>query len=262
MVDGIGGFQIPASGLYQRLSKGDAAKQAAQHAQTPAVKKEIEYFRQKAATVKSVDEFFKDQRLLKFALSAYSLEAEQQFPARIKQVMTSDPKDPKALANRMIDPRYKEINKDFAFGQTGTANLKLTKFVDTLVEKYVTNEYEKKLGEQNPALREAAYFKRKIGSITDVYQILGDKALRAVVFDTLGIPAEVANQSLEKQAELVKKGFKLDKVKDTLYVDNFLKRFVAARDRQQAQSDPAAGFSSGNIALSLFSSGGRLNIFA
>jgi len=260
MVDSIGSFQIPASGLYQRLAKGDPAKQAAQFAQNPAVKKEIEYFRQKAATIKTPEEFFKDQRLMKFALSAYSLEAEQQFPARIKQVMTSDPKDPKALANRMADPRYRDINKDFAFGQTGTANLKLTKFVDKVVEKYVTNEYEKKLGEQNPALREAAYFKRTIGNVTDVYQILGDKVLRGVVFSTLGVPAEVANQSVEKQADLVKKGFKLDKVKDKLYVDNFLKRFVAASDRQQAQ-ESATNFSSGNIALAMFGGSGRLNIF-
>ena len=260
MVDGIGGFQIPASALYQRLAKGDAAKQATQYAQNPQVKKEIEYFRQKAATVKSVDEFFKDPRLLKFALSAYSLESEQQYPARIKEIMTSDPKDPKALANRMLDPRYKEINKEFQLGQLGTANLKLTKFVDKVVSKYTTNEYEKKLGEQNPALREAAYFKRRIGEVKDVYQILGDKALRAVVFDTLGIPAEVANQSLEKQAALVTKGFKLDKVNDKTYIDNFLKRFVAARDRQAAQENASADFNSGNMALSLFS-GGRLNIY-
>jgi hypothetical protein len=261
MVSGIGGFEVPAFGLYQRLSKGDTAKQAAQFAaQNPQVKKEIEYFRQKAATVKSVDEFFKDQRLLKFALSAYSLEAEQQFPARIQKIMTSDPKDPKSLANRMLDPRYSEINKDFQFGQQDVANLKLTKFIDKVVEKYATSEYEKKLGEQNPALREAAYFKRKIGDVKDVYQILGDKVLRGVVFDTLGIPAEVANQSLEKQADLVKKGFKLDKVKDKTYVDNFLKRFIVARDRQQAQEQASTGFSSGSAALSLFS-GGRLNIY-
>jgi len=81
-----------------------------------------------------------------------------------------------------------------------------------------------------------------------------------VVFDTLGIPAEVANQSLEKQADLVKKGFKLDKVKDKTYVDNFLKRFIVARDRQQAQEQASTGFSSGSAALSLFS-GGRLNIY-
>ena len=259
MIDGIGSFHVPALGLFQRLSKGDSAKQTAQFAQTPAVKKEIEYFRQQAAKITKPEEFFKDQRLMKFALSAYSLEAEQQYPARIQKIMMSDPKDPKSLANRMVDPRYSEINKDFAFGQTGAANLKLTKFLDKVVEKYVTSEYEKKLGEQNPALREAAYFRRKIGEVKDVYQILGDKVLRAVVMDTLRIPAEVANQSVEKQAELVKKGFKVDKAKDKLYVDNFLKRFVVARDQQAQQQDMSAGFSSGSVALSLLG-GGRLNI--
>jgi hypothetical protein len=259
MVDGIGGFQLPAYGLFQRLSKGDSAKQTAQFAQTPAVKKEIEYFRDKAKSIKSPEEFFKDQRLMKFALSAYALEAEQQYPARIQKIMLSDPTDKKALANRMADPRYSEINKDFQFGQLGAANLKLTKFVDKVVEKYVTNEYEKKLGEQNPALREAAYFRRKIGEVKDAYGILGDKVLRAVVMDTLRVPPEAANQSVERQAELVKKGFKIDKAKDKAYVDGFLKRFVAARDQQASQQDLSAGFSSGSVALNLLGSS-RLNI--
>ena len=69
-----------------------------------------------------------------------------------------------------------------------------------------------------------------------------------------------SNQSLEKQAALVTKGFKLDKVNDKTYIDNFLKRFVAARDRQAAQENASADFNSGNMALSLFS-GGRLNIY-
>jgi hypothetical protein len=261
VIDGFG--NIPAFALYQRLSKSDTSKQVAQFAQTPAVKKEIEYFRQQAAKVKTVDEFLNDPRMLKFALSAYSLEGEMQFPGRIKKVMVGDPKDPKALANRLADPRFREINKDFALGQTGTANLKLAKFVDGIVSKYLTNEYEKKLGEQNPALREVAYFKRKIGEVKDVYGILGDKVLRSVVMEALRIPPEVANQSVEKQAELVSKGFKMDKAKDPAYVEQFLKRFMVMRDR--AAMDEGGGAMSvdqlnGNAALAMLQGAGRLNI--
>jgi hypothetical protein len=260
MIDGLG--NIPAFALYQRLSKSDTSKQVAQFAQTPAVKKEIDYFRQKAAEVKTPDELLNDPRLLKFALSAYSLEGEMQFPARIKKVMVGDPKDPKALANRLADPRFREINKDFALGQLGTANLKLTKFVDGIVSKYLTNEYEKKLGEQNPALREAAYFKRKIGEAKDIYGILGDKVLRSVVMETLRIPPEVANQSVEKQAELAMKGFKMDKAKDPAYIDQFVKRFLVMRDR--AAVEQGGGMSvdqlNGNAALAMLSGAGRLNI--
>jgi len=260
-IDGLG--NIPAFALYQRLSKSDTSKQVAQFAQSPAVKKEIEYFRQKAKEVKSPEEFMNDPRLLKFALSAYSLEAEQQFPARIKKVLTSDPKDPKALANRLADPRYREINKDLGFGQIGVANLKLDNFVNKIVEKYLTNEYEKKLGEQNPALREAAYFKRKIGEVKDVYGILGDKVLRGIVMETLRIPPEVANQSVEKQAELVKKGFKIDKVKDPVYIEQFLKRFMVTRD-SAAAAEGGIGTSvkqlNGNAALAMLQGAGRLDI--
>lgn len=260
MIDGLG--NIPAFALYQRLSKSDTSKQVAQFAQSPAVKKEIEYFRQKAKEVKSPEEFMNDPRLLKFGLSAYALDAEMAYPARIKKVLTSDPKDPKAIANRLADPRYREINKDFGFGQIGVANLKLDSFVNKIVEKYLTNEYEKKLGEQNPALREAAYFKRKIGEVKDVYGILGDKVLRAVVMDTLRIPPEVANQSVEKQAELVKKGFKVDRAKDPVYIEQFVKRFMVMRDR--AAAEQGGGMSvenlNGNAALAMLQGAGRLNI--
>jgi len=261
MIDGLGS-SIPAFALYQRLSKSDTSKQVAQFAQSPAVKKEIEYFREQAAKLKTPEEFVKDARLMKFATSAYSLEAEMQFPARIKQVMLGDPKDPKALANRLADPRFREINKDFAFGQTGVANLKLAKFVDSVVSKYVTNEYEKKLGEQNPALREAAYFKRKIGEAKDIYSILGDKVLRAVVMDTLRIPPEVANQSVEKQAELVKKGFKFEKIKDPAYIDAFVKRFLVTRDSAAAQEGGGMTVDqlNGNAALAMLQGAGRINL--
>lgn len=257
MLDQLG-TTTPAFPFYQRLARSDSEKLVAKFADSPAVQKEVAYFRDKVAKLKSVDDIFKDRRLLQFVLSAYSLESEIQYPARIKAVMLSKLSDPNALANRMRDPRYREVASELLLGDLGLFNLQTGVVTDKVVDRYVTNEYEKNLGKQNPALREAAYFKRRIASATSAYDILGDNVLRNVVTTTLGLPREIAIQSVEKQAALVERGFRLDKVKDTAYVDRFVRRFLIAKDSQAANEQGGGA----NSVLGLFSGSGRLNLFA
>ena len=84
-------------------------------------------------------------------------------------------------------------------GDFGVNVLKSSKTVEDLVSRYITNEYEKDLGNQNPALREASYFLRKVGNANSSLDILGDKILRSVTTYTLGLPDEIAFQSIAKQ---------------------------------------------------------------
>jgi hypothetical protein len=119
----------------------------------------------------------------------------------------------------------------------------------------VTNEFEKKLGEQSPALREAAYFKRKAGGIKDVYDILGDKVLRAVVTSALGIPPQAAVQSVEKQASLVTDKLDVKKFADPAFVDTFLKKYLIKKD-SEGSSKGVSGKGSELLQLFSGSSGG------
>lgn len=200
MVDGI---SLPAFPAFQRLLRQDNQKLLAKFEERPTVDKEIQYFKEKVPKLKSMDDLFKDQRLLRFIASAYSLDDEVQYPARLRKILESKISDPTSLANRMVDPRYKEMASDLMLGDFGVTALATSSTIDKLVKRYVQNEYEKDLGKTNPALREASYFLRKIGSIQNSLSILGDGVLRAVVTYTLDLPPQIAFQSIAKQRSLI-----------------------------------------------------------
>jgi hypothetical protein len=194
---------LPAFPTFQRILRQDNTQALAKFQERPTVDKEIQYFKDKAPKLKSMDDLFKDQRLLRFIASAYSLDDEVQYPARLRQILESKLTDPNSLANRMVDPRYKEMANDLLLGDFGVVVLHTDSTINKVVNRYVQNEYEKDLGKTNPALREASYFLRKIGNIKDSLSILGDSVLRSVVTYTLDLPPQIAFQSIEKQQSLI-----------------------------------------------------------
>ncbi|EKE78808.1 DUF1217 domain-containing protein [Oceanibaculum indicum] len=203
---------VSAALSFQMLQK-NTSQQIAQFGQTAQVMREVEYFKKKAGSIESVDDLMKDRRLMNFALSAFSLESEAQYPGRLKKVLESDLDDNSSLANRLSDNRYREIAGAFDFANSGASKLQDAAFLEDLSQKYILNEFEKALGNNNPALREATYFLRNIGNVTSPYDILGDNVLRSVVTFTLNLPAQIAVQSVETQARLIEGRLDLEKFK-------------------------------------------------
>src|SRR5690349_1318330 len=121
MVDSSLSVSLPAFPTFQRLLRQDNTQALTKFEQRPTVDKEIQYFKEKAPQLKSMDDLFKDQRLLRFIASAYSLDDEVQYPARLRKILESKISDPNSLANRMVDPRYKEMANDLMLGDLGVS---------------------------------------------------------------------------------------------------------------------------------------------
>lgn len=203
MVDfGATGSSIPALASFKMLVKTRNTQLDA-FAKQAKMLKDVEYFKSKIGKIETPEQLVKDRRLLTFVTSAFGLDGEEKFGGRIRRILESDLKDTNSFANRQIDPRFKELAEAFKFKEFGNFYLKQSFFVNDVVNRYVRNEFEKSLGEKNPALREAAYFLRTIGDVKDTYQILGDKVLRSIVTTALGLPPEIVNQSIEKQRALI-----------------------------------------------------------
>ena len=115
--------------LYQSLTAERKAVDQAKFAKQPNMQKEIEYFRSKVGTIETPEAFIKDFRLLKFALTAFSMESQLQYPARIKQILLSDPADSKSLVNRMSDSSYRTLNRAFNFAEGGVEKLSNSAFI-------------------------------------------------------------------------------------------------------------------------------------
>jgi flagellin-like hook-associated protein FlgL len=194
------------------------------------IKKDIAYFEKKAASIKTVDEFVNDPKLLAFAATAFGLDADLKYPARLKKVLKESLSDDNALANKLIDPRYKEMAKFFSFGELQLTKIQVSVTRDELIEKYTTAAFEKAQGQTNPALRDALYFERKASSITTGYDILGDNVLRAVVTYTLDLPPQIAVQSVEKQRQLIEQKLDIKKFQSTAAVTTSQKITDAVAD--------------------------------
>ncbi len=202
-------------------------------------KKNIEYFQKKAASIKTVDEFLNDPKLLAFAATAFGLEGDIKYPARLKKVLKENLSDDKALANKLIDPRYREMAKFFDFANVQLTKVKISVTQKELIDKYTTAAFEKAQGQANPAIRDALYFERNAGKIKNGYDILGDNVLRAVVTYTLDLPPQIAVQSVEKQKALIEQKLDLKKFQSTTLSNASQKLTDAEADAKRL--DPLAG---------------------
>lgn len=199
LIPGI--YGLDATTAFRTFSK-DPQKYLDRFAKDPTVKKEIAYFESKAPKFKDVDALLKDRRALQYLLDSYGLGSEINNIGRIKKVLTEDPTASSSLVNRLVDTRFKAMAESLRLDQ-GMTKLQRITFRDTLEDKYVLNEFEENLGSQDPALRQAAYFARNAGSISDVYGILGDSVIRDVVTTVFNLPKQIAIQPVETQARLI-----------------------------------------------------------
>jgi hypothetical protein len=193
---------MPAVAAYKKYIENEP-QEIAKYAGQSTTQQTVAYFKDQIKKITSVDQLTKDPKLLQFVTTAFGLDSDAQYPAKIREVLNSDLTDTNSFANRLVDPRYKAMADELDVKASGLNKLQSDTVIADVVNKYVTNSYEKSLDSVNPALRNAAYFLRNIGNVTDTYQILSDAVLRSVVTDTLHLPAEIANQSVEKQKSLI-----------------------------------------------------------
>jgi len=233
---GAGDTQQPVmpAMLGYRMVEASFDKQQAAFRNSAPVKREIDYFKTAIAKVTSADDLVKDYRLFRFVLSAYGLDSQIDAKAFMKKVLAQDPNDSDSLSNKLVDSRYQAIAKAFNFYNVGNANVKKASFIDGLVDKYVTAEFEKSTERNNPGVRLALYFKRMAPSITSWYQIMGDKPLYEVVRPALQIPPAGSQTGVESQAKVLEKRIGLANLKDPKFLESFINRFLANYDQTNA----------------------------
>jgi Protein of unknown function (DUF1217) len=194
-------YGLDSASAWRTLQK-DPQKYIDRFSKDKGVQKEIEYFAKKAPTLTSVDALMKDRRALQYVLDSYGLGSEINNAGRIKKILTEDPTNSNSLVNKLADTKFKTMATALRMDQ-GSTTLQNLVSTGALKTSYIQNEFEEALGDQDAALRQAAYFARNSGTISNVYSILGDKILRDVVTSTFNLPKELAIQKIETQAKVV-----------------------------------------------------------
>eukprot|EP01026_Neomeris_dumetosa_P041795 TRINITY_DN34689_c0_g1_i12.p1 TRINITY_DN34689_c0_g1~~TRINITY_DN34689_c0_g1_i12.p1 ORF type:complete len:460 (-),score=59.62 TRINITY_DN34689_c0_g1_i12:65-1444(-) len=197
--------------LFNVLQK-DGEKLFEQYKNSKFVQRDIDYFRKNIGKVESAEDLVKDQKLIRFTLVAFGLEGELQNLGRIRKVLEEPLTNERALANRLVDPRFKELAKFFSFGELGATKIKLGVTQDNLIGKFLNQGFESEIGRADPAVREARYFLRNAPKADGAFGLLSDNVIRSVITNTFDVPPTYVNQSLLSQKGLFERLVDVDKL--------------------------------------------------
>lgn len=236
---GLGGVGLSAQMLY-RTTQATFDRQFQAYAKQPLVERQVEYFRETAPQKLTVKEFLDDWQLRQFTLQAFGLEELQNSRALVERILTDDLDSEDALVWRMNDPRFVRMATTLRFDQ-GLGKLQFPNVVDDIVQRFRTNGFEAQVGDQNIAVRQAMYFKRRAPEIQNMYQVLGDKVLRDVAVTAAGLPQETARMDIEKQARLLEQKLDLKQLKDPVYLEKYIQGYLARVDATSGPSIAQAG---------------------
>lgn len=250
LVAGFGGGSLLAYKAIQ--NRIDPLREAFR--KQPEVQREVAYAREKLASMSTVDEMLDDPRLTTLATTAFGLEDKAFAKAFLRKVLVEGTDSSDDLANRMIDPKYKEFSKFFRASEDGNVlAFKRSTWRDELVEKYLTKRFENEAGAGNSAVSTALYFERKAGNVSSFYDILGDKELYSVVRTVAGLPASFSRVDVDRQVAKLKTKFDIEDFKSPAKVAKMIDRYLAMSD---VQNNAYGGGSSSALALQTFSGGG------
>jgi Protein of unknown function (DUF1217) len=235
---------LTAASTYQRVAR-DLPRALESVAKSPAVARETTYYLEHIGGVKSIDDFMSNQRLLRYALNAFGLSDVAYAGALVRRVLEGGIDKADALANRLVDQRYRDFVAAFNFVRYSKATTSFDVTQKGTVELYKRQVLEQNTGAISEGARLALYFTRHAPNVKSALGLLADKALLSVTQTTLGLSPLTSNLSIEAQQKLISDKLDVADFKDKAKLDKFVARFVARWDASNANVG-ANAFSSAN----------------
>lgn len=219
-----------------KLITRDIDKSLERVAEKPEVSRESAYYLTNIRKVKSVDDLLKDDRLYRFAMTAFGMKDMIYAKAFIRKVLTEGTDDRNSFALQLADSRFREFADAFNFARYGDTATAFDRTQQGAVDRYVRLTLEEEAGAANEGVRLALYFERKAGNIRSAFSILADPALLKVAQVALGISATAGAGDIDKQAKLLTDKLKIEDLQDPGKLKKFLERFTSLWELQNPSS--------------------------
>lgn len=214
--------------LALRTAEKNKVAQIAAEARKPEVQRDLAAFRKAVAGAKDVKSLLGNPTALRVLLTANGLGDQAAYPALAIKALTSKLTDPKSLANALPDARWKRATATYEFADKGLSVLRDPNVLNTLASAYAEISWRKSLNAATPGLSDALAFRESAAAVRTAYDILGNAALRRVVTTTLGIPPQIAFQSLTAQEKAISTRLDISRLQDKKFVDSFTQRYLIA----------------------------------
>ncbi|BDG71502.1 DUF1217 domain-containing protein [Roseomonas fluvialis] len=230
---------IPA--LRRATTDGAEAKGIAREQKDPVTLTALAQFRVALDKAGSIEQALQDPRILKVIMPALGLPDQVGNPGMVRRALLSDPADTKGLAAQ-LGSTWQAAAATLGVYQTGLDVLRDPAMVQRMSDAFLKYQYRSGLDDQQAGLSDALYFLESAKNAEDVFDVLGDPVLRRVVTGALGLPQQIAVQSVEAQGRAVTARLKLDDLQDDRAVRKLAERYLitAATNATSAagQADP------------------------
>ena len=249
---------IPASGVIGlRLLSQTQETQRAVFDQQPQLARDVNYFTEKIAAVRTAEDLVGDRRLLRVALGAFGLDDEIDKGAFIRKILEEGSEDQDAFANRLVDPRYVNFTRALGFGDLLGARTGDVGFAAEITSAYKERQFELAVGEQDSSLRLALNFRREIATYANAsdpentawFSAMGDLPVRTVFEGAFGLSSSFGQLDIDRQRDelqdLNNKFFgskSLAVFQDSAEVESLINRFLVRRSIEEGPSPTTNGF--------------------
>lgn len=222
---------------YQQISR-NVDRTIATLAQRPDVQRESSYYLANIRSVKSADEFLKNDRLYNFAMTAFGLKDMIYGKAFMRKVLTEGIDGQRSFALQLSDQRFRDFAEAFNFARYGATATAFDRAQQGTVDRFLRIELETEAGRSDEGLRLALYFKRKAPEVSSVFGLMGDPALYKVIRTALGLPASYSNTDIDTQAAFIRSKINVEDLKNPAWLESFVTRFAAKWQATNATAAP------------------------
>ena len=220
------------SGMSPKVAIEQAAKnetrQRKQIAESPMTRKDIARYTKVVKNAKSIDDVLNDPIARKVFLKANGLGQYQDAVGLAKRALASDPTDASSVAQRLssIEGGWLDAVLKYNFELFGIGKLQTTDALKEVTDNYVGELRLDMLDQQMPGLGTAILFKQVAPKLDTPIKVLGSGIGREVVTTALGLPKQMAVQSLQAQEKALTQRIDVKKFQSEEFVDRIAQRYL------------------------------------
>lgn len=229
---------IPA--LRRATETGAEARGIAREEKDPVTLSALAQFRTALDKAATIDQALADPRILKVLLPALGLEGQEANGGLVRSALLSDPDDAEGLAAR-LGPTWKAATVTLGVHATGLAGLRDPAVVTRLTDAYLKFQYRSGLDDGQPGLSDALYFLESAKDATSIFDVLGNPVLRRVATGALGLPDQIAVQTVEAQGRALSARLDIADLQDPRALRKLAERYLVAAASRAADDAAAQG---------------------
>ncbi len=221
-------YGVSLATLKSAQATGAEQKGIDRVAKQAEVKQAVAAFTKAVEGGKDLDKVLRDPRVLKVLLPALGLAGDVDKPGLAARALQADPAAKGGLLAN-LKSSWKTAAETLGLHGGGLKALQDPALREKLVQGYLKYEWRESLDDKAPGVANAMYFKENVGKAKTVYDILGDSVLRQVMTTALGLPEQIAIQSVETQGRAVTSRLRLAELDDPKKVQKLIDRYLISK---------------------------------